>query len=1412
MDIGGPAGKSQRLNDNGERRIGQVRHPPSQLTPVGTNNFRQLLGHSPIADWDSSFSFDMPPPISKPSNPSMALDITKYIPVGCLRIHKSKCSLSVEQWESCSTWATFAHPHDLFKPTGQYLSGTIQEILLSSPVLSHLRGLHYAGWIRMEFKSQGSRYAQARVFILPDDVGNASINREILTLRRSRQQLLSRLDVSRATWRGQWSEDIPVVHVDSTLDEDKVEEDLSLFHLFNTLPSPNPDPKAIADGYARHAMCRILGSDIEGLKTTMYNYQRRSAAMMLQREVQPGQTLDPRLKCLEDQRGAKWYCELDTGSCRAEARTYEAARGGICAETMGLGKTLICLALILATRDVPSQIPVEYSVGTIPVRKSTGSLKTMTAAAVGRTATPWKTHFSDMQGGYTYETCVDLIKNNAGHYYLPSPTPRRPSRNPVIIPARKIWLTTATLVIVPANLVTQWCHEINKHTTGLKCLVMDEKNKPLPPPEDLADFDIILFSKSRFEMEAKDGGDSIGRRMAATMGVCRCPYIGDTGERDCTCFKKEDVYHSPLKSLHFKRLITDEGHTFGNATVNSRTIAVEVVDLLQVDARWIVSGTPTQGLYGAEVTTSSNSSSTVGMPLHADANVSVTVEEAEHLSDVLEDDIASNSSKERERLFHLQERKDLEKLGNIASVYLKARPWAPSSHDTASWAQHVMQPRHGTKSQGNMECLRTTLESMMIRHRPEDVERDVKLPPLYQDVVYLDGSLQDILSLNTFSMMIISNAVTSERKDADYFFHPRQRPHLQELVSNLRQASFFWSGFKEEHINATILIAEDFLEKREVVVNQEDEKLLKMAIEVGNVILKNPTSRAISKFHEMPMYVQNEMSEETRLAWALNGDSKNPTLMGATMILDAQKFVESQLWKDDPSEGMISAGQKAMRATLRAQESSLDDTSPRKSKKNGRNSTGAALDSAPALAGGVAIGDGSSLKKRSSLKLVPTTDMLLTADSLFSGSLKGELEQEIAGSHKREAGDSPSKPQPSLKKSRKADITGTLDPSSSLASAAIISTASAKLSYLMDRIQIHHKGEKILVFYEADNVAYYIAQALECLGIKHLIYAKTLSKARLSQYIVTFNQTETFRVLLMDVSQAAFGLDMSSASRVYFVNPVFSPQVEAQAVKRAHRIGQTKPVHVETLVLKGSIEELILQRRKNITNEEHNKMKNILDDQAIYDWIRDVRFLPVAVEDMPGPEHMAKLRTQQSVFGRGSGAILHPDADLLMGDLSLESDNATKDQGETIVEGKWKVFDECVPPSLRETEGYTFVRNNSTHAIYRRVSGPSLLNSLDVEDTWKAKVEEEVDTDRILLFARARYCYPGVNHEKDSSDDSTSSTKRKAIAFYNDKEDYEFTVSNRPVKRQIRFDASPVSSDIPSDFFSAPSGKGKGRE
>ena len=47
----------------------------------------------------------------------------------------------------------------------------------------------------------------------------------------------------------------------------------------------------------------------------------------------------------------------------------------------------------------------------------------------------------------------------------------------------------------------------------------------------------------------------------------------------------------------------------------------------------------------------------------------------------------------------------------------------------------------------------------------------------------------------------------------------------------------------------------------------------------------------------------------------------------------------------------------------------------------------------------------------------------------------------------------------------------------------IISTVSAKLSYLIDSISQHQEQEKIIVFYENENVAWYLASMLDVVSI-----------------------------------------------------------------------------------------------------------------------------------------------------------------------------------------------------------------------------------------------------------------------------------------------------------------------------------------
>lgn len=230
-------------------------------------------------------------------------------------------------------------------------------------------------------------------------------------------------------------------------------------------------------------------------------------------------------------------------------------------------------------------------------------------------------------------------------------------------------------------------------------------------------------------------------------------------------------------------------------------------------------------------------------------------------------------------------------------------------------------------------------------------------------------------------------------------------------------------------------------------------------------------------------------------------------------------------------------------------------------------------------------------------------------------------------------GSQQSKPD-SPKQSRNEVKEAQLPPDSLLKKTRIVGTTSSKLSYLLSRIEEFYRDEKILVFYDNDNTAFYIAQALEVLHIDYLIYAKSLTPAIKSDYVVRFNQNPEHRVLLMDIGQAAFGLNFPSASRVFFVNPVNRPQVEAQALKRAHRIGQTREVHAETLILKGTIEEKVFERARIMDRTEHKNAKELDDDGGIREIIQSAQPIPISSHEAEGVGSISFIRKPQQLFAR----------------------------------------------------------------------------------------------------------------------------------------------------------------------------------
>ena len=73
-------------------------------------------------------------------------------------------------------------------------------------------------------------------------------------------------------------------------------------------------------------------------------------------------------------------------------------------------------------------------------------------------------------------------------------------------------------------------------------------------------------------------------------------------------------------------------------------------------------------------------------------------------------------------------------------------------------------------------------------------------------------------------------------------------------------------------------------------------------------------------------------------------------------------------------------------------------------------------------------------------------------------------------------------------------------------------------------------------------------------------------------------------MFLISLKAGGTGLNLQEADYVFMMDPWWNPAAERQAEDRAHRIGQTKNVHVYKFITKNTIEEKILKLQNRKTN------------------------------------------------------------------------------------------------------------------------------------------------------------------------------------------------------------------------------------
>ena len=138
---------------------------------------------------------------------------------------------------------------------------------------------------------------------------------------------------------------------------------------------------------------------------------------------------------------------------------------------------------------------------------------------------------------------------------------------------------------------------------------------------------------------------------------------------------------------------------------------------------------------------------------------------------------------------------------------------------------------------------------------------------------------------------------------------------------------------------------------------------------------------------------------------------------------------------------------------------------------------------------------------------------------------------------------------------------------------------SAKLEVLLAQLaEVREEGHKALVFSQFTSLLAIVRRRLDKAGVRYE-YLDGATTHR-QTHVETFQNDPECGLFLISLKAGGLGLNLTAAEYVFLLDPWWNPAVEAQAVDRAHRIGQTRPVFAYRLIAKDTVEEKVLELQK----------------------------------------------------------------------------------------------------------------------------------------------------------------------------------------------------------------------------------------
>ncbi len=150
-----------------------------------------------------------------------------------------------------------------------------------------------------------------------------------------------------------------------------------------------------------------------------------------------------------------------------------------------------------------------------------------------------------------------------------------------------------------------------------------------------------------------------------------------------------------------------------------------------------------------------------------------------------------------------------------------------------------------------------------------------------------------------------------------------------------------------------------------------------------------------------------------------------------------------------------------------------------------------------------------------------------------------------------------------------------VDAAASGSAAGPLVADSGKIARLLDLLgSIFESGEKALVFTQYAKMGALLRERLlERFGRRMPFLHGALEPRAREAEIEAFRASKDPLAFILSLRAGGFGLNLTEATHVIHFDRWWNPAVENQATDRAHRIGQTRTVHVHTFICSGTVED-----------------------------------------------------------------------------------------------------------------------------------------------------------------------------------------------------------------------------------------------